>query len=250
MPSITTQSYELALYEQGSADAPQCAVVLPGRLESKNYAHITAHVDTLAELGYHALAFDPPGSWESPGSIESYTVTNYLAALNEIIEYYGNKPTLLVGHSLGGSVAILAAAHNTHVSGFVALMSLVGGPKMHDIEWETEGVVTFYRDLPPGDHRTPQQKRYDLPYSFLQDAQTHDTTTALRTCTKPKLFVTGKYDTQNIPEYLHAAYEAVAEPKQLIELESPHSYRYSPALIDTVNTIIKNFVRGQDRTLL
>ena len=45
----------------------------------------------LAALGFHAVAFDPPGSWKRPGF---YTVTNYLGAVNELVEHYGNGPQL------------------------------------------------------------------------------------------------------------------------------------------------------------
>jgi len=61
MNLVKTKSYELAVYEKGDIDADKLAVVLPGRLESKDYAHIRSHVDTLATLGFHAIAFDPPG---------------------------------------------------------------------------------------------------------------------------------------------------------------------------------------------
>jgi pimeloyl-ACP methyl ester carboxylesterase len=166
MSFITTKSYKLAVYEKKGRNPTKCAIVLPGRLETKDYVHIRSHVDLLATLGYDAVAFDPPGSWGSPGGIEAYTVTNYLTAVNEVIEYYSNKPTLLVGHSLGGSIAILGTASNPHVTAFIALMSLSGGPKVHDTEWETAGSIAFYRDLPPGDHHTPEQKRYDLPIAF------------------------------------------------------------------------------------
>lgn len=247
MPRIKTQSYELATYETGDPAAGKLAIVLPGRLESKDYAHIKSHADTLAALGFRAVSFDPPSSWESPGPIESYTVTNYLGAINELIEYYGNKPTVLVGHSLGGSIAILASANNPHVTAYIALMSLVNGPgTKEDPEWKADGKVTFYRDLPPGDRHTPEQKHYDLPYSFFEDALTHDTKAALRNCHKPKLFILGKHDTQNTSSYPPEEYALIAEPKQLVMIDSPHSYRYHQVIIDTINVHIKNFVDSLD----
>lgn len=244
MPLITTKSYKLAVYEKGDPNSAICAIVLPGRLESKNYTHIESHMETLATLGFHAVAFDPPGSWESPGAIEMYTVTNYLNAVNELIEYYGNRPTILVGHSLGGSITILAGARNSHVIAYVALMSLVNNNSeaREDPEWKREGTVTFLRDLPPGDHHTTEQKRYDLPYSFFEDALTYDTNSALQTCHKPKLFILGKHDMQNASSYPLAEYAHIAEPKQLVELDSPHSYRYHKDIIAEVNVHIKHFV--------
>lgn len=163
-----TKSYKLAIYEKGASDATKLAIVLPGRLETKDYVHIKSHVDALSKLGFRAIAFDPPGTWESPGEIDIYTVTNYLRAVNEIVEHYGNKPTLLVGHSLGGSVAALAGASNPYVIAYVGLMSLASGPRvMEDPEWKADGKISFFRDLPPGDHHTSEQKHYYLPYTIV-----------------------------------------------------------------------------------
>lgn len=245
MPLVKTKSYELATYESGDANAALCAIVLPGRLESKDYIHIKSHTDALAVLGFHAVTFDPPGSWESPGAIESYTVTNYLGAVNELIEHYGNKPTLLVGHSLGGSIAVLAGESSPYVTAYVALMSLVSGPRVKDDpEWKADGKVTFCRDLPPGDHHTSEQKQYDLPYSFFEDALTHDTKAALQNCHKPKLFILGKHDEQNASNYPPEEYALIAEPKRLIKIDAPHGYRYHKAIIDAINAHIESFVRS------
>ena len=98
---IRTKSFELAVSTFGDPHAERLALLLPGRLESKDYAHLQSHAAYLAGRDYYAVAFDPPGSWDSPGGIQAYTVTNYLQAVRELIEYYGNKPTLLLGHSLG-----------------------------------------------------------------------------------------------------------------------------------------------------
>ena len=100
---IKTKNFKLAIYSGGNEDANKIALVLPGRLDTKDYVHMTSHVDFLAERGYYALSFDMPGTWESPGNIAEYTTTNYIKAVNELVDYLGNKPTLLLGHSRGGA---------------------------------------------------------------------------------------------------------------------------------------------------
>lgn len=99
---IKTESFNLAVYQKGSPDSKKLALVLPGRLDTKDYPHMRSHVDFLASKGYLALSFDPPGSWESEGDISLYLTTNYLKAVKELINHFGNKPTLLIGHSRGG----------------------------------------------------------------------------------------------------------------------------------------------------
>src|SRR3990167_8571891 len=128
MKFIKTKSFELAVYARGDEKASRVALVLPGRLDTKDYVHMTSHVDFLAKRGYHALSFDMPGTWESPGNIAEYTTTNYIKAVNELVDYLGNKPTLLLGHSRGGSVAILAGAVNKDVVGIIPIMATYGAP--------------------------------------------------------------------------------------------------------------------------
>lgn len=93
MNIIKTKNFELAVYTKGDQDSPKLALVLPGRLDTKDYIHNTSLVDYLASQSYIALSFDPPGTWESSGNIELYTTTNYLKAVDELIEHFGNKQT-------------------------------------------------------------------------------------------------------------------------------------------------------------
>ena len=120
---ITTKSFELAIYANGSLSSNKIALVLPGKLDTKDYAHMHSHVEFLATKGYFAISFDPPGIWESSGNIKIYNMTNYLKAINELIQYYGNKPTFIMGHSRGGSMAMLAGIKNSYVTHFASLMS-------------------------------------------------------------------------------------------------------------------------------
>src|SRR3989338_8571987 len=123
MQLIKTASFELAIYAHGEKTSSSLALVLPGKLDTKDYPHMKNHVGYLSARNYLALSFDPPGTWESPGGIELYTMTNYLKAINELIEYFGNKPTVLMGHSRGGSMAMLAGVQNKYVTHIIAVMS-------------------------------------------------------------------------------------------------------------------------------
>src|SRR3989344_7326448 len=109
---IKTSSFELAEYQQGDTNSSKLALVLPGKLDTKDYPHMRSHVDFLAGKGYLAVSFDPPGTWESPGDISLYTMTNYLRSVNELIEHFGNKPTFVMGHSLDGALAMEASFRN------------------------------------------------------------------------------------------------------------------------------------------
>ena len=70
MNLIKTESFQLATYSQGDSESKKLALVLPGKLDTKDYSHMKSHVKYLAIMGYFALSFDPPGTWESKGDIK------------------------------------------------------------------------------------------------------------------------------------------------------------------------------------
>ena len=243
-------SFDISIYERGATDAENVALVLPGFLDSKDYPHMHAHVDFLASKGYYAIAFDPPGTWESGGDIEQYTISAYMQAIVELIAYFGNRPTLLMGHSLGGMMAQLVAARNDYVVALVAIMSpasfvreqdgVVYGAGVPMSEWRKNGVRLSRRDLPTD----PKARRsFAVPFSsFGQDAGQYNTLAGLKASTVPKLFIAGKHDTSITPTMVQQTYQAAAEPKVFALLDSDHNYRHHPDLIQEVNGMVGDFL--------
>lgn len=242
MKIIKTKTFELAVYERGDLSSPKLAIVIPGRLDTKDYVHNTSLVDQLASRGYLALSFDPPGTWESPGDIELYTTTNYLKAVDELIEYFGNKPTLLAGHSEGGTIAMLAGPKNPHVTHFIPIFSYYGAPSDPSEERIVDGKVISHRDLPPGNMKTKEQKEFGLPLNYFEQGKQYHALTGLKNCAKPKLFFYGVKDDMNDPEDVKKAYEESVEPKMIHALNSDHDYRYHPEIIEEANHIIGKFL--------
>lgn len=246
MKLIRTKSFELAYYTKGKEKAQKLVLVLPGRLDTKDYPHMKSHVEYLAGRGYLALSFDPPGTWESPGDINLYTMTNYLKAVNELIEYFDNRPTFVFGHSRGGSMAVLAAIKNPHVTHFVSVM---GGysyaPGVYkrllgEESWQSKGYKVEKRDVPGS--VSNEIKIFNLPYSFVEDQKQYDMLDGLRECAKPKLFILGTKDLTVKPEVIKTAFEVSAEPKVLFSLDSDHNYRLQPDLIKKVNDCVGKFL--------
>lgn len=242
MPIIKTKNFELAIYSKGDPNSSKLAIVIPGRLDSKDYIHCTSLVDFLATRGYFALSFDPPGSWESGGGIEIYSTTNYIKAVDDLIEYFGNKPTLLAGHSRGGTVAMLAAPKNPHVTHFISIFSFYGAPSDPKQEKIINGRVVSYRDLPPGTSPTEEQKKFELPLSYFEEGKQYNALQALSTYAKPKLFFYGLQDDLTDMDDVKEAYEKAAEPKEIYALDSDHDYRYHPEIMEEVNTVVGDFL--------
>lgn len=239
---IKIKSFELAVYMKGDENASKLAIIIPGRLDTKDYIHNTSMVDYLAGRGYLALSFDPPGTWESPGAIELYTTTNCLKAVDELIEYFGNRPTLLAGHSRGGTIAMLEGPKNPHVTHFIPIFSYYGAPSDPEDERIVDGKVIGYRDLPPGNIKTEEQKEFGLPLNYFEDGKQYNALPGLRTCMKPKLFFYGTKDDMNDPEDIKKAYEESAEPKVIHALNSDHDYRYHAEIVEEVNNIVGEFL--------
>ncbi len=237
MNLLKTQSFTLATYARGGEASHKVALVLPGRLDSKDYPHMHSHVDYLAERGYYALSFDPPGTWESPGGIELYNITNYLKAINELIEQLGNRPTLLLGHSRGGSMAMSVGCNNPKVTAFVAIMSRTAGSMPLD---EAAAKEVSYRDTPPDDRA--HQVKFELPHSYFEDAAQFDAAQDLPNCPKPKLFILGTKDNLITPESVREMYALASQPKELVEVISDHDYRRQPAVIEEINDLIGQFL--------
>jgi len=242
MKIIKTKNFELAVYAKGDPKSSKLAIIIPGRLDTKDYIHNISLVDYLASRSYFALSFDPPGTWESPGDIKLYTTTNCLKAVDELIEYLGGKPTVLAGHSRGGTIAMLAGPKNPHVTHFISIFSYYGAPSGPEEERIIDRRVISYRDLPPGDIKTTEQREFGLPLNYFEDGKQYNALVGLKGSTKPKLFFYGVEDSMNDSEDVKKAYEESAEPKMIHALNSDHDYRYHPEIIEEVNQMIGKFL--------
>jgi len=69
---------------------------------------------------YHVLAVDLPGFGQSDGGPQHYSPENYVAALHFLVQRRARSPLRLVGHSMGGAVALnYAALHPDRVDRLV-----------------------------------------------------------------------------------------------------------------------------------
>ncbi len=242
MKIIKTKSFELATTIKGDQHVEKIAILCPGRLDTKDYQNFQTHSDYLATKGYLAIAFDPPGTWESPGGIELFTTTNYIKAVNELIEYFGNKPTLLLGHSRGAAVSLLVAKENPKVIGVIALMPALGAPTPPDEESIQRGFKVSQRDLPPGTTKTKEQKTFNLPIAYFTDGEQYDPATAVQHLDKPKMVLYANDDKFMTPEEAEEILGKVPAPKMTRELNCTHDYRYFPEVIQEVNKLIGQFL--------
>lgn len=241
MTMIKTNNFELAAYAKGDPNASRVAILLPGRLDTKDYPHMRSHVDFFATMGFCALSFDPPGTWESPGDISLYTMTNWLQAIDEVIEKLDNRPTVLMGHSRGGTMAMIAGSSNESVTHIIAVMSHPG-PSEPDEEIKKKGYYESFRDVPLVEDA--EEKRFELPVGYFEDAAQYDAMPYLQESKKPKLFFLGTDDVIVDPMEIKSMFERSAEPKELHELRCGHDYRRHPEMIQEVEDVVERFLQA------
>lgn len=241
MEIIKTKSFELAVLARGNRNAKNLALLLPGRLDTKDYGCFISHVDYLEKRDFYAVAFDPPGTWESPGGIDLYTTTNYIKSVNELIEYFGNKPTILIGHSRGAATAIFASS-NLAVIGIVPIMANFGEPTAPGVEAMQKGYKLSYRDLPPGTSKTIKQKEFQLPVAYWEDGKQYNAGESLKNCIKPKLLIYGTKDEFTPTNVAENLFTEVPEPKIIVKVNCDHDYRYYPEIIKEIENEIGKFL--------
>ncbi len=241
MELIQTKNFQIAVSSAGNPDSEKVALLLPGRLDTKDYANFVSHLDYLAQQGFYVVAIDPPYSWESPGDITQYSTTNYLKAVNELIEHFGNRPTLLLGHSRGGATAMLAST-NPAVVGLVLVNAAYGPPSPPDPEKVASGALEESRDIPPGNVRTKEQIKFNLPLSYFEDGAQYNPRTVLRDFKGPKLLIHATKDEFTGVELIKPIYDEVDEPKMFLEIDCTHDYRLYPDVINQVENTLGIFI--------
>ncbi len=237
-----------AVIHKPSGSAEKLAVLLSGKLDSKDYAHLFALAEKLSELGFFALRFDPTGTWESEGEIKDFTVSQYLRDVKAAIDYAENErekfgEIVLLGHSLGGMVAIIYGAQDRRISAVAAIMPPEATMRSEESEkrWRERGFSISKRDLP----RDPGQKRiFSVPYSYYEDARKYSALASAPNFKNPLLLITGELDDIVLPERVQKIYEAANEPKKFVMLKDiEHNYRLHDGEINVVNNAVADFLK-------
>ena len=105
-----------------------------------------------------------------------------------------------------------------------------------------DGIQMEYRDLPPGNERTKEQKEFALSLNYFTNGAKYNPMAIIKKCKKPKLMFSGTNDRFYSPKEIEEIYESVPEPKMLHELNTDHSYRRHPEIVAEVNNVISEFL--------
>lgn len=219
------------------------AILFPGYLDSPDYLHLKTFSIKLRELGYTTKGLDPCGLWKQ-NNVNNYSVTNYLKDIKGIIDSYTDKhpeEIILIGHSLGGLVAILAGYMYPEVTKIVALCP----PKSIDAlgtKWVNKSPRKSKRDLPDN---PSVFRNFEIPYSFVEDARTYSAITAIKKINKPLMILIAMRDTAVPPSETEILVKNAINP-HVIRIENiEHDFRNSEAECHLVMNEIQKFIGNE-----
>ena len=172
-----------------------------------------ANLYWLLDYGYDGYIFDYRGYGLSEGEAElDGTVSDVEAMLNYFIEQSkDDEQTIVIGHSMGGALAIYSVATSDMKDSLTALVSIEAFSDYRDI---TQDVLS----------NSWLTWLLQWPLSYTMDNTYSPVEVIDQVSPLPLLIMHSRRDL--MIDYYHAErlYEAAAEPKQLVEIDSDHNH--------------------------
>ncbi|CAN5135770.1 bifunctional alpha/beta hydrolase/OsmC family protein [soil metagenome] len=184
---------------------------------NKNFRAVRQISSALAANGFGVLSFDFTGLGESDGEFSETTfsgsVTDLIAAADHLTENY-SAPKLMIGHSLGGAAALLAASKVESVAAVVT----IGAPA------EPQHVKHHFKDRVGkivSDGRAVVDiggRPFELKREFVEDIDRQDLVSIVGDMQKAFLFLHSPEDRVVSIENAAALYKAAGHPKSFVSL--------------------------------
>ncbi len=140
----------------------------------------------LAELGIAVLRFDFTGLGNSKGEFSQSNFTTDVADVHAAVEYLHESyeaPSLLIGHSLGGTAALEAAIHINSVKAVATIAS----PSQPDHVLHHFGHALTMLEQGIASSIEVAGQHYDIEPQFLEDLHQYDMQQRLASLHKPVL---------------------------------------------------------------
>ncbi len=226
------------------------AILIPGFLDSEHWAGTRTLAAKLYGSGRTTISFDPRGTFRTPGTAAeirpSVQIRDTISVIGMVRPY---ARTVLVGHSLGASVAIFAAAGDDRVTDVVAIMPprCFVWPRDYDADRDTWRTIRKRRfDVAtPG---SPVRWQYTVPHSIVEDAVGHDLPATLRAMRDDRriLFIAGRDDAVIPVAAVERLYEECgSRNKWLAVLSVGHDYRDHRDQLRLVNDTVLRWLDGR-----
>lgn len=217
------------------------ALLLPGYLDSPDYLHLLTFEKRLLQLGYVVERLDPCHVWAT-GVTADYTVTAILNQVKDRIDTYEKQSAdeiVLIGHSLGGFISILAGARFPKISRIVALCPPASLENLGK-KWQGQPVRVSTRNLPPDQD---ESRQFEVPLSFVTDAQLYSVLDEIKQITQPLMICICMKDVSVPPQETELLVANAIHPYVVRMDELGHDFRHSEveseAVMDQIETFLK-----------
>lgn len=223
--------------EIGDSDPRAYAIFAHCFTCSKNVRAASEISRQMAERGIGVLRFDFTGLGNSEGDFAntnfSSNVADLIAAAQALADV-GKAPSLLVGHSLGGAAACIAAGQ---IDGIRAVAT-IGSPSepAHVTHLFGDAVAEIKSD--GAATVSIGGRELTIERHFLDDLKQHTVEESLRQLGKPFLIFHSPQDTTVAIENARQLYEAAKHPKSFIALDRADHLLSKPADAEFVASIL------------
>ena len=217
------------------------ALLLPGYLDSPDYLHMVTFEKMLRSLKYTVKRIDPCNLWKT-GDTTNYNVTNYLKTLRETIDSYVSQnpdEIILIGHSLGASIAIVAGARFAEVTKIVALCPPFS-TSISSSNIDELGDRHSKRDLPTDKSKF---REFIVPKTFIEDRLQYSISDEIKNLNKPLMILICLKDTTVLPSDSEQFVKLVKSP-YVVKLENlGHNFRRSQTETNQVTAEIEKYLK-------
>ncbi|MCA9734449.1 MAG: alpha/beta hydrolase [Deferribacteres bacterium] len=144
--TTTVRNIHIAMIDEGRGD--ETIILIHGL--GTNAKGWTKNIPVLAEK-YRVIALDLPGYGKSDKGYYDYSMSFYAQVIKELMEKLGVWKAVLIGHSMGGQIAMTAALEHPEIVEKLVLISPAGFERFTEGEaaWMKGAMkVDFIKDTP------------------------------------------------------------------------------------------------------
>ena len=185
---------------------------------AKNISAVRRIAGGLAQRGIAVLSFDFTGLGESEGEFAashfSHQADDIVAAANFVRQQYAYTPTLLIGHSLGGTAALYAARRLPSI----VSVATIGSPS--DPAHVTNLIHCDIDNIPDNENIEISigGRPFNIDRQFVDDLRAHPPATWAHDLNKSVLLLHSPVDTVVGIEHAEKLFGALRHPKSFVSL--------------------------------
>ena len=230
--------------------------------------------DALAERGFMVLRYDKRGVGQSGGRIETVTLEDYADDVMAVIKWLGKRDDVdprrmaVVGHSEGGSVAMLAAAKEKKIASIVLvaatgstgadlvleqqrhqleLMNLPDTERQQKIELQQKVQAAVISEK--GWEGVPEEVRRQADTAWFKSLLQFDPARVMPQIKQPILILQGDLDTQVPPHHAEQLAELARKRKKAPPIESVHLPGVNHLLVKATTGEVQEYAELTEKTI-